>query len=208
MKKVSASLFVLFFIFLFTAGMPVASLGSVPATVETITPGELRMHLEFLASDELGGRYSLAPNFAIAARYLAGNLKAYGFRGMGDHGDFFQHFDVSGYKPDVANASLVLTQGPKKWNFEFGQVYPLTPTANASVQGTVVFVGYGISSPAQKHDDYADLDVKGKIVLLASGMPEGVDGGKLSDAEQDTGAALAHGALGILVVPVGQTASL
>jgi len=92
MKKVPASLFVLSFILLFTAGMPVASLGPVPATVETITPGELRMHLEFLASDELGGRATLAPNFAIAARYLATNLKAYGFRGMGEHGDFSSAF--------------------------------------------------------------------------------------------------------------------
>src|SRR5216684_4211584 len=138
MKKVSASLFVLFFILLFTAGMPVASLGPVPATVETITPGELRMHLEFLASDELGGRATLAPNFAIAARYLATNLKAYGFRGMGEHGDFLQHFDVSGFRPDAGNTSLTLTQGDKTWNFEFGQVYPMPPTTSGTARGMVV----------------------------------------------------------------------
>ena len=42
----------------------------VPTTVDSITPGELRMHLQFLASEELGGRYTLSPGFAIAARYL------------------------------------------------------------------------------------------------------------------------------------------
>lgn len=208
MKKVSACLFVLSFIFLFTAGMPVTGLGPVPATVETITPGELRMHLEFLASDELGGRYTLAPNFAISARYLATCLKAYGLRGMGDHGDFLQHFDVSGYRPDTGNTSLILKHDSKTSSFEFGQVYPLPPTSSGAAQGKVVFVGYGISSPAQKHDDYAGLDVKGKIVLIASGTPEGVDADKLDDAEQDYGAALAHGAAGILTVPSGQIALL
>lgn len=207
MKKLPASLFVLSFVFLFTAGMPVA-LGPVPPTVETITPGELRMHLEFLASDELGGRYTLAPNFAISARYLASNLKAYGFKGMGDHGDFLQHFDVSGYRPDPGNTSLTLTQGSKTWNFEFGQVYPMPPTTSGAAQGPVVFVGYGISSPEQKHDDYAGLDVKGKIVLIAAGTPEGVDAEKLGEAEQDSGAAFAHGAVGILTIPGGQIALL
>src|SRR5882672_7385551 len=167
MKKVSASLFVLFFIFLFTAGMPVASLGPVPATVETITPGELRMHLEFLASDELGGRYTLAPNFAIAARYLAAHLEAYGFHGAGDHGEF------------------LLTASPSA----------------GEAQGQIVFVGAGISSPAQKHDDYAGLDVKGKIVLIAPGTPSGIDSSRLSTSEQGQGAARAHGAVGILQLP-------
>ena len=57
------------------------TLPAVPSTVDSITPTELRMHLEFLASDELGGRYTLSPSFAIAARYLASRLESYGFRG-------------------------------------------------------------------------------------------------------------------------------
>src|SRR6185295_6434099 len=64
-----------------------------------------------------------------------------------------------------------------------------------------VFVGYGISSASQKHDDYAGLDVKGKIVLIATGSPTGIDDSKLEDNEEDEGAARAHGAIGILRVP-------
>lgn len=206
MRKVSASLFVFASMLLFTAGMPVTALGPAPAAVEAITPEDLRMHLEFLASDELGGRYTLSPNFAISARYLASCLRAYGFRGMGDHGDFLQHFDVSAYKSDTASTSLVLTQGSRTWNYEFGQVYPSPPSTGGAAQGAVVFVGYGISSAAQKHDDYAGLDVKGKIVLIASGTPEGVAADRLSDTEHDSGAALAHGAVGMLIIPNGQMA--
>src|SRR5260370_6566311 len=69
-------------------GFAPANLPPVPTTVSSITPAELRMHLQFLASDELGGRYTLSPSFAIAARYLAAHLEAYGFRRAGDHGRF------------------------------------------------------------------------------------------------------------------------
>jgi len=67
----------------------------------------------------------------------------------------------------------------------------MPPTTSGTARGMVVFAGYGISSPAQKHDDYAGLDVKGRIVLIASGTPQGVDASMLGDAEQDSGAALA-----------------
>src|SRR5689334_18301844 len=86
------------FSFIFTAGVLAATLPSVPESVETITPTELRMHLEFLASDELGGRYTLSPSFGIAARYLAAHLKAYGFVGGAKDGSFLQNFDVMSTK--------------------------------------------------------------------------------------------------------------
>ena len=81
----------------------------VPSTVDSITPGELRMHLQFLASEELGGRYTLSPSFAIAARYLASHLEAYGFKGAGDHGEFLQTFQVISAKPDTSKSSLEVT---------------------------------------------------------------------------------------------------
>jgi hypothetical protein len=62
-------------------------------------------------------------------------------------------------------------------------------------------VGTGVSSASQKHDDYAGLDVKGKIVLVANGSPAGVDMSRLGASEQGEGAARAHGAVGVLQVP-------
>lgn len=183
------------------AGLPPANLPPVPTTVDSITPTELRMHLEFLASDELGGRYTLSPNFGIAARYLAAHLEAYGFRGAGDHGDFLQTFEVVSAKPDPANSALTITVGGKTSNYGFGDFYPLGATATASASGPIVFVGAGISSPAQKHDDYAGVDVHGKLVLIAGGTPSGIDASKLGPNEQGEGAARAHGAVGVLQLP-------
>jgi hypothetical protein len=173
----------------------------VPPTVDSITPTELRMHLEFLASPELGGRYTLSPNFAIAARYLAAHLEAYGFRGAGDNGKFLQTFEVISAKPDTTKSSLEITTAGKTTNYHFGDFYLTAAIGGGEAQGQIVFVGAGISSPAQKHDDYSGLDVKGKIVLIVSGIPAGIDGSQLSEKEQGQGAAQAHGAVGVLVIP-------
>ena len=177
------------------------NLPPVPNTVSSITPEELRMHLQFLASDELGGRYTLSPSFAIAARYLAAHLEAYGFRGAGDHGGFLQTFEVVATKPDSAKTSLELTMDGQPVSYGFGEVFPSGVLGNGSAEGKVVFVGTGVSSASQNHDDYAGLDVKGKIVLIAGGIPAGVDASRLGPAEQGEGAARAHGAAGVLQIP-------
>ncbi len=172
----------------------------VPPTVDTITPVELRMHLEFLSSPELGGRYTLSPNFAIAARYLAAHLEAYGFRGAGENGSFLQTFQVVSAKPDAAKSSLQITKAGNTKEYHFGDFY-LFGGRSGEAEGQIVFVGTGISSPGQKHDDYAGLDVKGKIVLIATGMPAGIDSSQLSEKEQGRGAAEAHGAVGMITIP-------
>jgi hypothetical protein len=173
----------------------------VPATVDSITPGELRMHLQFLASEELGGRYTLSPGFAIAARYLASHLEAYGFKGAGEHGDYLQTFQVVSGKADTAKSSLEVTFGAKAKSYHFGDFYIPGEGGTGEAQGQIVFVGMGISSPSQHHDDYAGLDVKGKLVLIVPGMPPDVDISRLEESESGQGAALAHGASGILQLP-------
>jgi hypothetical protein len=173
----------------------------VPTTVDAITPGELRMHLQFLASPELGGRYTLSPSFAIAARYLASHLEGYGFKGAGEHGEFLQTFQVVSGKADTAKLSLEVTAAGKTNTYHFGDFYTAPGAGNGQAQGQVVFVGAGISSPSQHHDDYAGLDVKGKIVLIAFSTPADVDSSRLQDNESGENAARAHGAVGILWLP-------
>src|SRR5258708_28888132 len=104
-------------------GFAPANLPPVPTTVSSITPAELRMHLEFLASDELGGRYTLSPSFAIAARYLASRLEGYGFRGAGQNGSFLQSFELTSSKPDAAKMVLELTMNGKHETFKFAEDY-------------------------------------------------------------------------------------
>ena len=159
------------------------------------------MHLDFLASKELGGRYTLAPNFAVAARYLASHLKAYGFRGAAPDGDFLQFFEVGTTKADAAKTLLSCTIKGQTSSYKLGDFLMPGLGSEIDVQAPIVFVGYGVSSPSQKYDDYSGVDVKGKIVLYAPGIPEGVDISKVGDQERGEKAARAHGAIGVLVLP-------
>ncbi len=169
--------------------------------VSDITATELREHLSFLASDELGGRYTLSPNFPIAARYLATRLQAWGYKPAGDNGTYFQHFDLVSSKPKPDQCSLTLTSNGQTAEYKFGDFFS-QDAKNGEASGELVFVGYGITSPEQKHDDYAGLDAKGKIVLLvADGDPPGVDRSRLKDNESGEANARAHGAAGVISLP-------
>lgn len=163
------------------------------------------MHLEFLASDELGGRYTLSPNFLIVARYLAAHLDAYGFQPAGDKGDFLQHFNVVATKPDTQNISLTVTVNGNPTTYKFGDIFAQGVAGQA--EGTIVFVGNGISSASQSYDDYANVDVKGKIVLIVSGFPTGVEESRLAKDESGARAASRHGAVGVLMIPSSRFAS-
>jgi peptidase M28-like protein len=187
---------------IFTAGVVAATLPPVPESVETITSAELRMHVEFLASDELGGRYTLSPSFAIAARYLASHLKGYGFTGGGKDGSFLQTFEVLSTKADPAKTQLELTIDGKSESSKLGEDF-LTgvDSATGEAAGQIVFLGAGISTPEQGHDDYKGVDVKGKIVLLVSANPVGLDIEHIGRDQEGSSAAAGHGAAGVLVVP-------
>jgi hypothetical protein len=203
-----AALAALLSVAIWAGAVPPANLPPVPNTVSSITPEEMRMHLEFLASDELGGRYTLSPNFAISARYLAAHLQAYGFRGAGEHGSFLQTFSVMSTQLDPAQTSLELTMGDKTSAYNSEDFVASPGTAIGAAQGEIVFVGAGISCPSQNHDDYAGLDVRGKLVLLAGAATSGLDISRIGDGEQGIGAAKAHGAVGVLQIPSQRFADL
>jgi hypothetical protein len=85
---------------------------------------------------------------------------------------------------------------------KFGEDFLIsTEGSSGDAAGKIVYVGAGVSAPEQKHDDYAGLNVKGKIVLLVPTIPEGMDAASLKETEQGEGAAKSHGAAGLLVIP-------
>src|SRR5205823_6231314 len=63
---------------------------------------------------------------------------------------------------------------------------------------------YGISAPRLNHDDYANVDAKGKWVITVRGIPKGIDSSAVKDEEQGDEAAQAHGAIGRISLPPAQ----
>jgi hypothetical protein len=178
-----------------TAPMP---LPSAEAT-STISARDLKRHLSFLASTELGGRYTISPSNLIAARYLASELEYYGFRGAAS-GSFFQKVPLVFRHIDAASSSLTIKHNAAGLSFKFGSDFIEPDAVDMKLGGQLVFAGYGISSPENGYDDYAGIDAKDKIVVIVRGLPSQLKSAKVEDAERDEAAARAHGAVGEIAI--------
>jgi len=185
-------------IFVLVASTLAQTLPAIPSEgLDAITPTELRMHLSFLASDELGGRYTISEGNRVAARYLASRLQSYGFHPAKPGGDFLQKIPMLVTETDPNQVSFAIDGKPAKYASDY--LYSsMANTADATAE--TVFVGYGVSSPENKYDDYASVDVKGKIVVMSLGMPTALEEKTIPEKEQGEFAAAAHGAIGVIQI--------
>lgn len=167
---------------------------------ESITATELKMHLGFLASDELGGRYTFSPSLKLAARYLASRLESYGYRGAARDGSFFQVVPLGYRNVNRSATEVVLSAEGASKSFKYGDAFLSMSPTDMNIEGEMVFAGHGVSSPRNNHDDYAGLDVKGKVVVLMEGLPLSIDAAALLESERGEEAARARGAVGVIRV--------
>jgi Peptidase family M28 len=153
-----------------------------------------------LASDAMQGRESGEPGERMAADYIVSKFKEWGLEPAGANGGYFQDFTFE-YNSVARDAALEVFAGEKKRDFIFGEDWRQQRySGSASVIAEIVFVGYGISAPGKQYDDYAGVDVKGKLVLLSTDSPRRF-GDKLSDEAEFQArvrAAQDHGACGVL----------
>ncbi len=186
--------------------LPAAALAQQAAGPE-FKPETFRSHVAFLADDLLQGRNTGEPGYDIAARYVATRFEALGLKPAGTNGSWYQQVPFVTYK--VGETPARLTIGGRTFENGTGFVTGASPSeVNQTVEAPVVFVGYGLDSPEQGFSDYAGLDVKGKIVAVLSGLPEGTPSeigahlsrGKAKMAEQ-------RGAIGVVTIrtPAEQT---
>lgn len=194
-------------------GLPVALLISSVAAAPPpasqvsnpkITAPEVVAHVKYLASGELEGRGSGSRGNDLAADYLAARFKAAGLLPAGESKTFFQRFPVfTGVKVGSGNR-LVLSSGRSESRPQVQSDWmPLSFSKNGSVEAPLVFAGYGISKPDLGYDDYAGLDVKGKIVVVLRYTPDGDLNGKFGPYSQltyKTMTARDKGAAGVLLV--------
>ena len=169
---------------------------------------QLRRDVQFLTSPELMGRGVDTPGIKLARDYLAAEFARAGLRPGGDDGTFFQPFDVAVGVTVSQPSSLTLNQNEpleltKDW-------IPLGLSKSDNVEGELIFVGYGITAKENGYDDYAGINVKGKIVLVLRYEPPPQDEKSpfKTPPEYSVHAALRtkannardHGALGMILV--------
>ena len=152
---------------------------SVKAAEALIDAEKIRAHVKFLADDLLEGRAPGLRGGDLAATYIATQFALYGLKPAGDNGTYMQQVKFFGMtvKRNVSSMSLVPAQGTPI-PMSFGPDYVVNNprhTAVADIDAPIVFVGYGITAPEFGWDDYANVDVKGKVVLVIVGDPPSAD---------------------------------
>ena len=136
------------------------------------TAAALQTHIEFLSDDLLEGREPGTRGYQIAARYAAAQMLLVGAEPAGDYDNsFFQEVPLRSSVVDEATMVLVAKDGSKT-AFDSGSGFVAAASLidqRQSVRADVVFVNHGVVDPEASIDDYAGLDVKGKLVVVLSG---------------------------------------
>lgn len=156
------------------AGEPAATSDPVELGVEAITEASYRRHIEILASDEFGGRAPGSPGEELTVAYLVQNFESLGLEPA--NGDRFVQ-DVPLNVNEVINAPpLTITGGEGQ---DLVLAYPSDQVMwtrrqvpeTSIEESELVFVGYGINAPERNWNDYADIDVTGKTVVILINDP-------------------------------------
>ena len=128
--------------------------------------------VKYLASPELKGRATGSPELETAARYLAGKYREFGLK-PADGKSYLQSFPVTTEAKLGPRNRLNFTDNGHATALANARDYtPISFSSTGKFSGTVVFVGYGITAPEYRYDDYAGLDVKGKVVLVMRHEPQ------------------------------------
>jgi aminopeptidase YwaD len=162
-----------------------------------------------LSAPEMEGRASGTAGAERAALHIGAELQRAGLTPGGDGGTWQQAFTVAtGIKLGEGNALRIVT--PAARALALGREFvPLTVSADGGWEGDVVFAGFGITAPDVGWDDYAGLDVRGRIVLVIEGEPRRADAAgpfrrpdayHYSERSHKVINAREHGAAGVLLV--------
>ena len=181
MKKAFFSLGLISLVLFFSAPMPAREKPELTdeqkllRAMHTITSQGLYDYVDKLASAEFAGRLSGDAGYDRAAAWVIERLKEWGIKSLGTDGGYLQKFPHP--YTDVLDGCYVKWHRKQK-NGETIKDYvyvddyiPGATSGNGEITAEAVFVGYGISAPELGYDDYAGMDVKGKIVVMNPEVP-------------------------------------
>ena len=138
--------------------------------LDEIQGAQIAAHLKFLSDDLLEGRAPSTRGGQVAAQYLAAQLALVGFEPGAANGTYFQDVAIV---ESIVNPSFTLTVGSGA-PFQYLQdvvAFSDVQEPRISTSGEVVFVGHGIVAPEYSWNDYAGVDMKGKVALIMVNDP-------------------------------------
>lgn len=154
-----------------------ASSAARPADPPALSAQRIKADVAYLASDRLEGRSPGTRGEELATGYIAGEFKKAGLSPAGSRDTYFQPVPLLRVATSTS-ATLRATKADEKIDFAPGDDFSgtsQTQTDLEAFEADAVFVGHGITAPEFGWDDYKEVDVKGKVVVLFTNEPPSDD---------------------------------
>jgi hypothetical protein len=136
----------------------------------------IKSYIEWLAAPEREGRRTLTPGYEQSVEWAVGKFKEWGVKPAGENGTYIQNVPITsrGGAPYARTTGIpeLVVDGRAFLARDNDFTLDTASTPGATASGEIVFVGYGISAPAKGLDEYAGVDVKGRVVLAFKGSPK------------------------------------
>jgi Zn-dependent M28 family amino/carboxypeptidase len=175
----------------------------VQQALAVLLPDALEKHIRILADDNMEGREAGTRGHRKAAKYMAEQFEELGLQPAGDGDSYLQTIKFRTARP--VEGSLTISRDGEETSYKYNEdfaVFADFQREKSSVAAPAVFVGYGVSAPELGYDDYAGVDVKGKIaVMLMFGTPASLTDDQrahFGGRSAKTATAAEHGAVGIV----------
>ena len=178
------------------------------AATATVDPKLYLDDIKYLASPELRGRVTGSPELEKAAAFIEHAYRQFGVKPVGS--SYLQPLQVTTDAALGKANHFKFSENGRSTTLRFlDEFVPFNFSQTGKLSGEVVFAGYGITAPEYHYDDYAGLDVKGKIVVLLRHEPQEEDPNSVFEGKTNTQhaqfAAKAtnaklHGAIGVILV--------
>jgi Zn-dependent M28 family amino/carboxypeptidase len=154
--------------------------------LDAITPDGMLAHIKTLASDELEGRAPGSKGEELSIKYISDQFKSIGLKPGGPDATYFQEVPLAGITSNPHMTFTVAGKPPMELKFPDDFVASSARLQNEIKidNSDVVFVGYGVVAPEYGWDDYKDVDLRGKTILMLIGdspVPDPKDPSKLDD---------------------------
>lgn len=168
---------------------------------DSLRERRVRAHTTFLADDLLEGRGAGTRGHALAMAYVSAQFERLGLEPAGMSG-YLQPLALRESRLDREAGKLVIRHGGNEVTLEnINQtlVRPAPGSTVSEVTAPAVFVGFGISAPEFGYDDFAGVDVRGKIAVILAGSPAQLPAtARAHYSRQKTAELAARGAVGLV----------
>ena len=168
----------LFFLFVLCEGfhrqLYSLSFENIAIGLDSIRQDKIKATVEFLASSHFRGRATGSPEAMLTAGYISSIFQRNGLKPLLHSSDFIQSFEITRTIPKPNSYFELRQRGGESYSFRINKDFvPASWGADALImQKEGVFVGYGITAPRLNYDDYEGLDIRDKIVIMLTKVPD------------------------------------